>query len=105
NSVAPRAPPLSPPSASTALFRSPERLEVFGRHALQAQAAAAEGDHLQPGQEPGGVIEAGEVGLGDVRAVRFVAGYALVVVDEVRSEEHTSELQSRESLVCRLRLE
>src|SRR5207302_10176863 len=28
-----------------------------------------------------------------------------VLIDEVRSEEHTSELQSRENLVCRLLLE
>src|SRR5690606_40501770 len=29
-------------------------------------------------------------------------GYDWVAVEEVRSEEHTSELQSRENLVCRL---
>src|SRR5690606_42165182 len=29
----------------------------------------------------------------------------LVSVDDVRSEEHTSELQSRENIVCRLLLE
>src|SRR5690606_1111548 len=30
---------------------------------------------------------------------------ALAIVNELRSEEHTSELQSRENLVCRLLLE
>src|SRR5690606_39493295 len=41
----------------------------------------------------------------DVRAINFAAyGASLVYVDE-RSEEHTSELQSRENLVCRLLLE
>src|SRR5690606_40331990 len=34
-----------------------------------------------------------------------LAGLRGIVVDEWRSEEHTSELQSRENLVCRLLLE
>src|SRR5690606_39762366 len=38
---------------------------------------------------------------------RQLEGYVIGLVDqaEVRSEEHTSELQSRENLVCRLLLE
>src|SRR5260221_4304021 len=36
---------------------------------------------------------------------RVVAVEALAIVDEVRSEEHTSELQSHSDLVCRLLLE
>src|SRR5690349_23160337 len=40
-----------------------------------------------------------EPGLGDVRAARRVGD------DTSRSEEHTSELQSRRDLVCRLLLE
>src|SRR5690606_40111338 len=35
----------------------------------------------------------------------FVVGVVLWNVGNVRSEEHTSELQSRENLVCRLLLE
>src|SRR2546421_7140366 len=35
----------------------------------------------------------------------LLLGLVLQVVDEVRSEEHTSELQSRSDLVCRLLLE
>src|SRR5690606_41964941 len=34
-----------------------------------------------------------------------VAGERLVLAEAARSEEHTSELQSRENLVCRLLLE
>src|SRR5690606_39298439 len=34
-----------------------------------------------------------------------MAGQAKVIANGVRSEEHTSELQSRENLVCRLLLE
>src|SRR5690606_40468215 len=33
---------------------------------------------------------------------RFAHGHPDLLLDEVRSEEHTSELQSRENLVCRL---
>src|SRR3712207_6227836 len=40
----------------------------------------------------------------DGQAVR-VAKSAFVAVSELRSEEHTSELQSRQYLVCRLLLE
>src|SRR3712207_7997490 len=42
-----------------------------------------------------------------VEALKRLGAEAVVVVDEVheRSEEHTSELQSRQYLVCRLLLE
>src|SRR2546430_11552844 len=32
-------------------------------------------------------------------------GFSLVILDPIRSEEHTSELQSQSNLVCRLLLE
>src|SRR5690606_41379006 len=37
--------------------------------------------------------------------VTKLTDYATVVLTVMRSEEHTSELQSRENLVCRLQLE
>src|SRR3712207_7096261 len=40
-----------------------------------------------------------------VKKGKFVAGLATLVVIIGRSEEHTSELQSRQYLVCRLLLE
>src|SRR6266511_5855935 len=46
------------------------------------------------------VEDGGDVGIGD--PVRCALGLR---VDRQRSEEHTSELQSRENLVCRLLLE
>src|SRR5690606_40527725 len=49
---------------------------------------------------PGGVLEALEHVHVDVDGQQVVAG-----LDALRSEEHTSELQSRENLVCRLLLE
>src|SRR3712207_7646633 len=39
------------------------------------------------------------------RPVRQVVGELVRIVDLARSEEHTSELQSRQYLVCRLLLE
>src|SRR3712207_7357835 len=39
------------------------------------------------------------------QSVRIAAGHCLSRVCAVRSEEHTSELQSRQYLVCRLLLE
>src|SRR3712207_8199865 len=44
--------------------------------------------------------------MGEVGAFSIVAGvYLAIFVLFVRSEEHTSELQSRQYLVCRLLLE
>src|SRR5690606_39956334 len=45
------------------------------------------------------------VGMDDQAAADDVERIALAYVDAARSEEHTSELQSRENLVCRLLLE
>src|SRR5690606_31030392 len=49
-----------------------------------------------------------ELGLNDpllVQYLRFVRGAVVGDFGDSRSEEHTSELQSRENLVCRLLLE
>src|SRR5207302_10174004 len=73
-----RRPPRSTLFPYTTLFRSTRQpRKAAQRHLLQ----------LQPG----------------VGAARV--GDALDAVDRLRSEEHTSELQSRENLVCRLLLE
>src|SRR5690606_40570596 len=40
-----------------------------------------------------------------VESVQIALWSGSVVVNDLRSEEHTSELQSRENLVCRLLLE
>src|SRR5690606_42132603 len=47
------------------------------------------------------IYGAGSLGWGSERA----GAWLRFVDDEIRSEEHTSELQSRENLVCRLLLE
>src|SRR5690606_41072658 len=47
----------------------------------------------------------GLIGYGDVSVVHVEAIQAIDGLELVRSEEHTSELQSRENIVCRLLLE
>src|SRR5947209_12536925 len=89
-----RRPPRSALFPYTTLFRSREavlehhHLEVVERHlAVAAGAAGAQGARV--GRQVGAVVA-----LGGER-------HPLVA----RSEEHTSELQSRQYLVCRLLLE
>src|SRR3712207_968340 len=45
------------------------------------------------------------VGVGVLAAVAFFAAFSEPFIAPLRSEEHTSELQSRQYLVCRLLLE
>src|SRR2546428_1402951 len=40
-----------------------------------------------------------------VRTDEFIERFRILLLDPLRSEEHTSELQSRSDLVCRLLLE
>src|SRR3712207_7791545 len=93
-----RRPPRSTLFPYTTLFRSP------GGDGPLAPARAAEpppGRPAQPRSDPGARARAalGPVGLRR-RAARPPRGGV-----GVRSEEHTSELQSRQYLVCRLLLE
>src|SRR5690606_41160765 len=77
----------------TTLFRS-----IVGAQqvAVQQQGGrAVQVDH-------GGVVQQGHAAA---RGVGIAQQEIAVAADEVRSEEHTSELQSRENLVCRLLLE
>src|SRR3712207_7625773 len=82
-----RRPPRSTLFPYTTLFRSRQRRGQ--RHAFRGRE-----DRVYPGQRQGGTrIDGADAGVG-VRAAQ-----------EGRSEEHTSELQSRQYLVCRLLLE
>src|SRR5690349_24007487 len=86
-------PPISPPSPYTTLFRS----EVEdARHARRDQAVA---DGLRGSRRGGDDADGHRLGGHDL--LQPVEGYD----GQVRSEEHTSELQSRRDLVCRLLLE
>src|SRR3712207_7218674 len=86
-----RRPPRSTLFPYTTLFRS---IEVFRR--LAAALLGHLGTYMLP-QHP----EFRHLPTGDVIGHR----YARELDDPRRSEEHTSELQSRQYLVCRLLLE
>src|SRR3712207_7110851 len=87
-----RQPPRSTLFPYTTLFRS-ARLRIDARQRQHAGAEAARGQRVHLG----GAADAPHDG--DARLLR-------PAVDQgARSEEHTSELQSRQYLVCRLLLE
>src|SRR3712207_7685156 len=99
-----RRPPRSTLFPYTTLFRSPHVLN-YGR--------AGRGPRLVPGLAL--AIEP-MVTVGDPATVELEDGWTVVTKDgsraahfehtvAIRSEEHTSELQSRQYLVCRLLLE
>src|SRR3712207_8113673 len=84
-----RRPPGSPPFPYTTLFRS--------------ERAVLAPDLAGPTRHPPVRVE---VALGDRKNETVdVAGHCLLLRSFLRSEEHTSELQSRQYLVCRLLLE
>src|SRR3712207_8297206 len=92
-----RRPPRSTLFPYTTLFRSP--LQRF----LAAHGALVEGERVAPAAR--GLLNS-VVALRDeqrplLERVRFLVD----ATDDLRSEEHTSELQSRQYLVCRLLLE
>src|SRR3712207_8694924 len=89
------------------MIRRPPRSTLFPYTTLFRSA------QLQPGARcaPGGVAQRRDERRGLVDRVRGVPGLepgdlgVAAVGGEGRSEEHTSELQSRQYLVCRLLLE
>src|SRR5690606_41123711 len=95
-------PPTSTLFPYTTLFRSdqaPDHRALVGRQRFEQIADLGRGegvDHPPHGTEPPAVQRIGQ-------QAQLARG--LVVADGFRSEEHTSELQSRENLVCRLLLE
>src|SRR5690606_39555590 len=92
SSTLPR-PPSSPPFPYTTLFRSPPPIaDVTSRSALREPI---KGEANVPACDRGGSLPRGSGLLQRTMDARSGA----------RSEEHTSELQSRENLVCRLLLE
>src|SRR5690606_41300349 len=91
-------PPRSPLFPYTTLFRS--KANLSGEERADLEADKADGDAARAH-----LIQA------NLRLVVSVAkkyvgrGLSLLDLIQERSEEHTSELQSRENLVCRLLLE
>src|SRR5207247_10743475 len=100
-----RRPPRSPPFPYTTLFRS-ERLLAAIRAMDRARSLTEIFDALSVGAER----EAPRAAVllvrdATLRGWRFTGFDAALEACESRSEEHTSELQSRVDLVCRLLLE
>src|SRR5207302_7877755 len=98
-------PPRSTLFPYTTLFRSRPGVVVLAE-AERRDGAGVAGAAPRPVDGPVLGREGAEVEAGDVDGLGGV-GQQVVAVHEhgVRSEEHTSELQSRENLVCRLLLE
>src|SRR3712207_8483824 len=100
-----RRPPKSPPFPYPTLFRSADadrplaRRDRVDRAAVEARLVRAQADDHQDREALEPVRDVGEP------AQRWGVGPVRVVDDQDRSEEHTSELQSRQYLVCRLLLE
>src|SRR3712207_9057770 len=100
-----RRPPRSTLFPYTTLFRSPELVDRGQLH-LRPLPRVLVVQHHRPAVQR---LELGDV-LGDVedvgvvvdRVVRVVLRQPEGEVARLRSEEHTSELQSRQYLVCRL---
>src|SRR3712207_7328932 len=90
-----RRPPRSTLFPYTTLFRS-----LRPRHRDQPVEVAA--DHRRLAGGLAGALEPGQLLLG---LLAHGVGHAGLVDLAARSEEHTSELQSRQYLVCRLLLE
>src|SRR3712207_8197337 len=94
-----RRPPRSTLFPYTTLFRSPGHL-LHGREARELRLHGVAGGEEAVQRAPGEL----DRGLGHrPRGIHRAARQADLVVQ--RSEEHTSELQSRQYLVCRLLLE
>src|SRR3712207_8113447 len=89
-----RRPPRSTLFPSPTLFRSPPAAGLAGP--LRAVVVA---------EQLVGLLEQRDVGRGPRCVGRALEQDAVLVAPATRSEEHTSELQSRQYLVCRLLLE
>src|SRR3712207_7816617 len=98
-----RRPPRSTLFPYTTLFRS-LRLAVVGALPGLDFGGGALVALLAPGVQVGGGPDDAAADL-PVAGARARRGDAVVQVGDVRSGEHTSELQSRQYLVCRLLLE
>src|SRR5690349_22510509 len=84
-----RRPPRSTLFPYTTLFRSQDAQERF-RNSSEARRPARSGGPLRGQEEHSGYADRGHI---------------KTIYQQNRSEEHTSELQSRRDLVCRLLLE
>src|SRR5207249_9066013 len=97
-----RPPPSSTLFPYTTLFRSRPSQQRARRPAPTPVRAAAGPAGRRSGREAGG---SWATPRGHAEHARVLTDRAIGVAIDARSEEHTSELQSRFDLVCRLLLE
>src|SRR5690606_39721948 len=101
--------PAPPPSSTlfpyTTLFRSLYEVPVHADIPHQQVIFLDETDPLSSPMKAKGVAELGICGVAAAVANAIYNATGVRVREYPRSEEHTSELQSRENLVCRLLLE
>src|SRR5260370_14940576 len=97
-----RRPPRSTLFPYTPLFRSLQQLlgQRAGRHAHRRFAGTGPFEHAAYRTQK--LDGAGQVAVAGARSLQIIESLELGVL---RSEEHTSELQSHLNLVCRLLLE
>src|SRR5690606_42158383 len=101
----PRAPPTSPPFPYTTLFRSFDPTPADGSPLVDnGMAVGPDHDYFGLPRPAGGAPDIGAVERGGTAGGGDPTDPVDPPTDPVRSEEHTSELQSRENLVCRLLL-
>src|SRR5699024_12132223 len=98
-------PPHSPPLPYTTLFRS-EAEAVIVRPATTARIVAKATAAIIPSSTvpPSSYAKSGAAEFWPPGAFAMVSGPTRTAAPKPRSEEHTSELQSRFDLVCRLLL-
>src|SRR5438034_620612 len=109
--AAPAAPPAAPPAASLGIDTA-QIGQILGFHGRvnggvyqvgvpRAETITADGVEVPPSMGLATAINFQPTGGGKAA----ITGDFVLIGDEVRSEEHTSELQSHSDLVCRLLLE
>src|SRR5258707_4575894 len=89
----------------TLITNSPKRLEDAGLPADQVEQSLRDITDQVKDKGPGGHILTGPVYIEDAQPGDVLEVKILAIKLAIRSEEHTSELQSRQYLVCRLLLE
>src|SRR5205823_12471625 len=102
-SVLPQSPLLTPPPLLLFFFNATPPPEIYTL-SLHVALPISLVDHLEQARERVAQVEAAPAGVADVEHPVHLR-LDLVQVVEIRSEEHTSELQSLAYLVCRLLLE
>src|SRR3712207_8501062 len=99
-----RPPPRSTPFPNTARFRSERRARPESAQAVRRRAIAAAASALADGLGSAAVPIHVRAEPGEYADACLLPGDPLRA-KYIRSEEHTSELQPRQYLVCRLLLE